>query len=278
MCSLFHGWHGPWQAGGVRHPWEREKTPFCSNCVNGSGRATPSDAACCDRGHAGIYMPCPLDEACEQSSSPNVACEGPRAGHDDAEVAPRGGQRRTSALPHPLQVRNPLHAPDGCLFSPLCGFRNTAASSLCPAACLQSPTPAAGGIAGLPRLRGTWHVTKGGSGCGMCSAAVVGDRWIIHGGRRPGKFNVTNQTYIFDFSTLRCARLCCPQNLQASSAAQDKSATCLSAGSCVACGVQLRALTCSAGSPCECCVHTREAAAVTPSSAGAQVVGADGGG
>jgi hypothetical protein len=46
---------------------------------------------------------------------------------------------------------------------------------------------------------------------GACSAAVVGDRWIIHGGRRPGKFNVTNQTYIFDFSTLRCAALCSPQ-------------------------------------------------------------------
>lgn len=37
-----------------------------------------------------------------------------------------------------------------------------------------------------------------------CSAGVVGDKWIIHGGRRPGKFNVTNQTFVFDFSCNRC--------------------------------------------------------------------------
>ena len=36
------------------------------------------------------------------------------------------------------------------------------------------------------------------------SAAVVGDKWIVHGGRRPGKFNVTNQTFVFSFATLRC--------------------------------------------------------------------------
>ncbi|CAL8470672.1 g10214 [Coccomyxa elongata] len=35
------------------------------------------------------------------------------------------------------------------------------------------------------------------------SAAVVGDKWIIHGGRRPGKFNVTNQTFVYNFSTNR---------------------------------------------------------------------------
>ena len=37
------------------------------------------------------------------------------------------------------------------------------------------------------------------------SAAVVGDKWIIHGGRRPGKFNVTNQTFVYNFTTNRCA-------------------------------------------------------------------------
>lgn len=36
-----------------------------------------------------------------------------------------------------------------------------------------------------------------------CSGAVVGDQWFIHGGRRPGKFNVTNQTFVFNFSTFR---------------------------------------------------------------------------
>jgi hypothetical protein len=36
-----------------------------------------------------------------------------------------------------------------------------------------------------------------------CSAAVVGDKWLIHGGRRPGKFNVTNQTFVFDFTCNR---------------------------------------------------------------------------
>ena len=37
------------------------------------------------------------------------------------------------------------------------------------------------------------------------SAAVMADKWIIHGGRRAGKFNVTNHTSVFDFATLRCA-------------------------------------------------------------------------
>ena len=37
------------------------------------------------------------------------------------------------------------------------------------------------------------------------SAAVVADKWIIHGGRRNGKFNVTNDTSVFDFNTLRQA-------------------------------------------------------------------------
>ena len=46
------------------------------------------------------------------------------------------------------------------------------------------------------------------------SAAVVMDRWLIHGGRRPGKFNVTNQTYVLDLNTWRhasdlCQRLPC---------------------------------------------------------------------
>ena len=36
------------------------------------------------------------------------------------------------------------------------------------------------------------------------SAAVMADKWIIHGGRRAGKFNVTNHTSVFDFATLRC--------------------------------------------------------------------------
>ena len=40
------------------------------------------------------------------------------------------------------------------------------------------------------------------------SAAVVGDKWIIHGGRRPGKFNVTNQTFVYNFTTNRCAATC----------------------------------------------------------------------
>lgn len=35
------------------------------------------------------------------------------------------------------------------------------------------------------------------------SAAVVGDKWIVHGGRRPGKFNVTNQTFVYSFTTNR---------------------------------------------------------------------------
>ncbi|KAK9829027.1 hypothetical protein WJX72_003488 [[Myrmecia] bisecta] len=35
------------------------------------------------------------------------------------------------------------------------------------------------------------------------SAAVVGDKWIVHGGRRPGKFNVSNNTHVFDFETCR---------------------------------------------------------------------------
>lgn len=35
------------------------------------------------------------------------------------------------------------------------------------------------------------------------SAAVVMDKWFIHGGRKVGKFNVTNQTYILDFKTWR---------------------------------------------------------------------------
>lgn len=39
---------------------------------------------------------------------------------------------------------------------------------------------------------------------GVRSAAVVGDRWIVHGGRRPGKFNVTAQTYVYCFLTNRC--------------------------------------------------------------------------
>lgn len=29
------------------------------------------------------------------------------------------------------------------------------------------------------------------------SAAVVADKWIIHGGRRAGKFNITNDTFVF---------------------------------------------------------------------------------
>ena len=37
------------------------------------------------------------------------------------------------------------------------------------------------------------------------SAAVMADKWIIHGGRRAGKFNVTNHTSVFDFATLRWA-------------------------------------------------------------------------
>ena len=37
------------------------------------------------------------------------------------------------------------------------------------------------------------------------SAAVLADKWIIHGGRRAGKFNVTNDTFVFDFDTLRQA-------------------------------------------------------------------------
>ena len=37
------------------------------------------------------------------------------------------------------------------------------------------------------------------------SAAVVSDKWIIHGGRRAGKFNITNDTFVFDFNTLRQA-------------------------------------------------------------------------
>ena len=41
------------------------------------------------------------------------------------------------------------------------------------------------------------------------SAAVVADKWIIHGGRRNGKFNVTNDTSVFDFNTLRQATPAC---------------------------------------------------------------------
>ena len=37
------------------------------------------------------------------------------------------------------------------------------------------------------------------------SAAVVANKWIIHGGRRNGKFNVTNEAFVFDFNTLRQA-------------------------------------------------------------------------
>ncbi|KAK9787629.1 hypothetical protein WJX73_006766 [Symbiochloris irregularis] len=40
-----------------------------------------------------------------------------------------------------------------------------------------------------------------------CSAAVVGDQWLMHGGRRAGKPIITNQTYIFNFNTLRWQRL-----------------------------------------------------------------------
>lgn len=36
-----------------------------------------------------------------------------------------------------------------------------------------------------------------------CSTAVVAEKWIIHGGRRGGKYNVTNHTTVFDFTTLR---------------------------------------------------------------------------
>ena len=36
-------------------------------------------------------------------------------------------------------------------------------------------------------------------------AAVVADKWVIHGGRKAGKFNVTNDTFVFDFNTLRHA-------------------------------------------------------------------------
>lgn len=36
-----------------------------------------------------------------------------------------------------------------------------------------------------------------------CSAAVVDNKWILHGGRRPGKFNVTSQTWYLDFNTMR---------------------------------------------------------------------------
>eukprot|EP00884_Botryococcus_braunii_P004067 jgi/Botrbrau1/13661/Bobra.0292s0010.1 len=36
-----------------------------------------------------------------------------------------------------------------------------------------------------------------------CSAAVVDNKWILHGGRRPGKFNVTAQTWYLDFNTMR---------------------------------------------------------------------------
>lgn len=34
------------------------------------------------------------------------------------------------------------------------------------------------------------------------SSAVVGSRWIIHGGRRPNmsKFNVSDQTFVFDLA------------------------------------------------------------------------------
>ncbi|CAK0782930.1 hypothetical protein CVIRNUC_006125 [Coccomyxa viridis] len=39
------------------------------------------------------------------------------------------------------------------------------------------------------------------------SAAVMADKWIIHGGRRAGKFNVTNHTSVFDFATLRWSPL-----------------------------------------------------------------------
>ena len=35
------------------------------------------------------------------------------------------------------------------------------------------------------------------------SAAVVMEKWLIHGGRKPGKFNVTNCTYVLDFATWR---------------------------------------------------------------------------
>jgi len=37
------------------------------------------------------------------------------------------------------------------------------------------------------------------------SSAVVMEKWLIHGGRRPGKFNVTNCTYVLDFTTWRHA-------------------------------------------------------------------------
>ena len=35
------------------------------------------------------------------------------------------------------------------------------------------------------------------------SASAVVDKWLIHGGRKPGKFNVTNQTFVLDFATWR---------------------------------------------------------------------------
>lgn len=35
------------------------------------------------------------------------------------------------------------------------------------------------------------------------SSAVVGAIWVIHGGRRPGKFNTTNATYSYNLDTAR---------------------------------------------------------------------------
>ena len=41
------------------------------------------------------------------------------------------------------------------------------------------------------------------------SSAVVGNKWIIHGGRRPNvsKFNVSDQTYVFDLKEHRWSML-----------------------------------------------------------------------
>jgi len=45
------------------------------------------------------------------------------------------------------------------------------------------------------------------------SAAVLADKWILHGGRKAGKFNVTNDTFTFDFKSLRQAVSLSPLSL-----------------------------------------------------------------
>ena len=45
------------------------------------------------------------------------------------------------------------------------------------------------------------------------SAAVLADKWILRGGRKAGKFNVTNDTFTFDFKSLRQAVSLSPLSL-----------------------------------------------------------------